>query len=80
MYEKFVKRVHPKSTHHKNFFLFFLLYHMWLWMVTKPTVAIIRDICKSNHHALNLDSDLCQLFLNKTEQIENKFARNLLTE
>ena len=39
------------------------------WLLAKPIAVIISSIYKSNCYAytLNLYSDVCQLYLNKTE-------------
>ena len=39
------------------------------WILAEPVVIIFHNMLKSSHHAvcLNVCSDVCQLFLNKTE-------------
>lgn len=66
---KAVKRVNPKSSHHKIIFLFFLIFYLSEMMDVHPTycgnnfMMYVSQIIML--HNLNA---ICQLYLNKTER------------
>ena len=68
IYKKIAKRVDPKSSHH-NFFLFYLSYLYKMMDVNlsyygNQSMMYVSQM--SMLYTLNLYSDVCQLFLNKT--------------
>ena len=53
LYMKAVKRVNPKSSHHKEK-NFFNLVSMWSWLIFPKLTVINISWCKSNHYGINL--------------------------
>ena len=53
LYMKAVKRVNPKSSHHKEK-NFFNLVSMWSWLIFPKLIVINISWCKSNHYGINL--------------------------
>ena len=68
MVHRKINRVDPTSSHHKEFFFYFI-YMKW-WMLTKHCdnhfpLYVNQTIML---YTLNIYTDVCQLFLNKTEK------------
>ena len=67
---KVVKKVNPKSSHHKKniFFLISLILYLHEMIDVHKTYCGLHNVRKSNDYAVHLDlySIVCQLYLNKT--------------
>ena len=73
IYRNAVKRVNPKSSHHKKIFLLFPFFlYMRRWMLAEPGTHVriyVSQIIML--YTLNFYTDICQLFLNKTRKNNN---------